>query len=97
MKKEIERKFIVSSTAYKKLGEYEHCIQGYIPSINSPLIRIRTIGKKSFITIDNEVVAIDNDIVWDSAFLMRKINENNNQLFTYINEKNGIIQPSDFI
>ena len=58
MKKEIERKFIVSSTAYKKLGEYEHCIQGYIPSINSPLIRIRTIGKKSFITIKKDMSGI---------------------------------------
>ena len=58
MKKEIERKFIVLDESYKTLGDYKHCIQGYIPSREEPLIRIRTIGKKSFITIKSDVNGI---------------------------------------
>ena len=58
MKKEIERKFIVLDKSYKDLGKYEHCIQGYIPSTNEPLIRIRTMGEKSFITVKSDVNGI---------------------------------------
>ena len=58
MKKEIERKFIVLDESYKDLGEYEYCIQGYLPSVNEPLIRIRTIGRKSFITIKSDINGI---------------------------------------
>ena len=55
MKTEIERKFIVSGTAYKDLGTYEHCMQGYIPSTNDPLVRIRMIGSKSFLTMKSNI------------------------------------------
>ena len=58
MKKEIERKFLVRGVGYKDLGGYEHCIQGYIPSTNEPLIRIRTIGNKSFLTIKSDINGI---------------------------------------
>ena len=58
MKKEIERKFIVLDSSYKQLGEYEHCIQGYISSINEPLVRIRIIGNKSFITLKSDINGI---------------------------------------
>ena len=58
MKKEIERKFIVLDNSYKDLGKYEHCIQGYFLSENEPLIRIRTIGEKSFITIKSDINGI---------------------------------------
>ena len=58
MKKEIERKFLVLDIGYKDLGDYEHCIQGYIPSTNEPLIRIRTIGNTSFFTIKSDINGI---------------------------------------
>ena len=58
MKKEIERKFIVLDNSYQDLGDYEHCIQGYIPSRKEPLIRIRTIGERSFITIKSDINGI---------------------------------------
>jgi len=58
MKKEIERKFIVLNNSYKNLGSYEYCIQGYIPSTNEPLVRVRTIGEKSFITIKSDINGI---------------------------------------
>ena len=58
MKKEIERKFIILGSSYKDLGDYKHCIQGYIPSTNKPLIRIRTIGNQSFLTMKSDVNGI---------------------------------------
>ena len=58
MKKEIERKFLVLNDTYKRLGDFEHCIQGYIPSTNKPSIRIRIIGNKSFLTIKNDISGI---------------------------------------
>jgi len=58
MKKEIERKFIVLDKSYKDLGGYKYCIQGYIPSTNEPLIRIRTIGNKSYLTMKSDVNGI---------------------------------------
>ena len=58
MKKEIERKFIVLDQSYKNLGNYKYCIQGYIPSNNEPLIRVRIIGNKSYLTIKSDVNGI---------------------------------------
>ena len=58
MKKEIERKFIVLNKSYKDLGSYDYCIQGYIPSTSEPLIRIRTIGNKSFLTMKSAISGI---------------------------------------
>ena len=58
MKTEIERKFIVTNNLYKKLGRYEHCLQGYIPSDTEPLIRIRIIGNKSYLTMKSDVNGI---------------------------------------
>ena len=58
MKTEIERKFIVTNSVYKSLGKHEYCIQGYIPSTNSPLVRIRTIGNRSFLTMKSDVNGI---------------------------------------
>ena len=62
MKKEIERKFLVSTSCYQNLGDYEYCIQGYIPSKNDPLIRIRIIGNRSFLTIKSDVNGRQNSI-----------------------------------
>ena len=58
MKTEIERKFLVLNSSYKDLGNYKYCIQGYIKSINEPLVRIRTIGNKSYLTMKSDVNGI---------------------------------------
>ena len=58
MKKEIERKFLVSNSSYQNLGDYEYCIQGYIPSTNSPAVRVRMIGKQSLLTIKSDINGI---------------------------------------
>ena len=58
MKTEIERKFLVLNSSYKSLGKYEYCIQGYIRSINEPLVRIRIIGNKSYLTMKSDVNGI---------------------------------------
>jgi len=58
MKKEIERKFLVLNSSYKNLGDYQYCIQGYIPSNNEPSIRVRIIGSQSFITIKSDINGI---------------------------------------
>jgi len=58
MKKEIERKFLVLDQSYKHLGKFEYCIQGYMQSSNEPLVRIRTIGCKSFITLKSDISGI---------------------------------------
>ena len=43
---------------YKNLGDYQYCIQGYIKSTNEPLVRIRTIGRKSYLTMKSDVNGI---------------------------------------
>ena len=58
MKKEIERKFLVSNSSYQNLGDYEYCIQGYIPSTNSPAVRVRMIGKQSLLTMKSDINGI---------------------------------------
>ena len=46
---EIERKFLVINENYKNLATPSHCLQGYIS--NEPLIRVRIIDDKSYVTI----------------------------------------------
>jgi adenylate cyclase len=49
---EIERKFLVSSTDYKKMtiGK-KRILQGYLSSIPERTVRVRTIGQQAFLTI----------------------------------------------
>jgi len=51
MAKEIERKFLVKSTAYRLLAEAVEYRQGYICNTSKKVVRIRIAGSKAFITI----------------------------------------------
>ena len=54
MATEIERKFKVISNEYKKIGKPLNCKQGYIETKNGALVRVRIIGKKSYLTLKGE-------------------------------------------
>ena len=51
MAKEIERKFLVKSDAWRKLAEGTLYRQGYLNSIKERTVRIRTVGNEAFLTI----------------------------------------------
>lgn len=48
---EIERKFLLNGTAWKKLAEGTPYRQGYLNSTKERTVRVRTIGDKGFLTI----------------------------------------------
>ena len=48
---EIERKFLVKNNQWRKLGEGELYRQGYLSTDIERTVRIRTVGKKGFLTI----------------------------------------------
>ena len=48
---EIERKFLVKNDQWRKLSEGELYRQGYISTDANKTVRIRTIGKKGYLTI----------------------------------------------
>ncbi len=54
MGKEIERKFLVAKEFIKTLGIGEKIVQGYLPSANKTVVRIRTTDDKAFLTIKGE-------------------------------------------
>ena len=51
MAKEIERKFLVKSDAWRKLAEGTLYRQGYLNSVKERTVRIRTVGNEAFLTI----------------------------------------------
>lgn len=51
MAKEIERKFLVKSKAYRALAEPISFMQGYISRVPGKIVRIRLAGEKGFVTI----------------------------------------------
>jgi adenylate cyclase len=51
MGKEIERKFLVRSEAWRSLAKGTSYRQGYLNSAKERTVRIRTIGDKAFLTI----------------------------------------------
>jgi len=51
MATEIERKFKVISDEYKKIGKPLNCKQGYLNTQNEPLVRIRIMGEKAYLTL----------------------------------------------
>ena len=51
MATEIERKFKVISDEYKKIGAPLNCKQGYLDTQNEPLVRVRIMGKKAYLTL----------------------------------------------
>ena len=51
MGQEIERKFLVTSTAYRDLAQGTHYRQGYLNSQKERVVRVRTINDAAFLTI----------------------------------------------
>ena len=51
---EIERKFLVTSDKYKSLAKPSYCIQGYFQHHTDPILRVRIMGGKGFLTIKGE-------------------------------------------
>jgi CYTH domain-containing protein len=51
MAKEIERKFLVKSDAWRTLAEGVLYRQGYLNSVKERTVRIRTVGNEAFLTI----------------------------------------------
>jgi len=58
MGKEIERKFLVKSDDWKKLGKPTFYRQGYLSSIKERTVRVRTVADKGFLTIKGVTVGI---------------------------------------
>ena len=54
---EIERKFLLKNSDYKKLSKGILIKQGYICSENDRVVRVRIYGEKAFITIKNATIA----------------------------------------
>ncbi|PKL38273.1 MAG: adenylate cyclase [Candidatus Riflebacteria bacterium HGW-Riflebacteria-1] len=51
MGKEIERKYLVKSTEWKKLAKGTSYRQGYLSTVKERTVRVRTIDDKGFLTI----------------------------------------------
>ncbi|MBU1106076.1 MAG: CYTH domain-containing protein [Candidatus Riflebacteria bacterium] len=51
MGKEIERKYLVKSTEWKKLAKGTSYRQGYLSTVKERTVRVRTIDAKGFLTI----------------------------------------------
>ncbi|MBP7462657.1 MAG: CYTH domain-containing protein [Candidatus Delongbacteria bacterium] len=58
MGKEIERKFLVKSDAWKSLATGTYYRQGYLSTIKERVVRVRTIGDKGFLTIKGITVGV---------------------------------------
>ena len=56
MSKEIERKFLVTSTAYRTLAEGIPYRQGYIPTQNRMTVRVRIAGVRAYLTLKDKPV-----------------------------------------
>lgn len=51
MPQEIERKFLVTNTAYRSLGTAVHISQGFLSTAKERVVRVRIMGEKAFITV----------------------------------------------
>ena len=56
MAKEIERKFLVTSDAFKALATPTHYRQGYVPTLNGMTVRIRIAGTQGYVTFKDHAV-----------------------------------------
>ena len=55
---EIERKFLVNSAKWSRMGEGTKMVQGYLSTDVERTIRVRIAGKKAFLTIKGKPVGI---------------------------------------
>lgn len=58
MGKEIERKFLIKSDAYRQLATGTYYRQGYIPTVNGMTVRIRIAGERAFTTFKDHAVGL---------------------------------------
>lgn len=58
MAKEIERKFLTQSTAYRQLATGTYYRQGYIPTVNGMTVRIRIAGTHAYTTFKDHAVGL---------------------------------------
>ncbi len=61
MAKEIERKFLVTSDAWKKQAKGRFYRQGYLSTVSERVVRIRVIDDTGFITIKGGTVGVTRD------------------------------------
>lgn len=61
MAKEIERKFLVASERWRKLGVRKFYQQGYLLIDKLKTIRVRTIEDKAFVTVKGSAIRISRD------------------------------------
>ena len=55
---EIERKFLVNSAKWSRVGEGTKMVQGYLSTDEERTIRVRIAGQKAFLTIKGKPVGI---------------------------------------
>jgi len=48
---EIERKYLVAGTEWKKLAPGKRYCQGYIATVGKPTVRVRVVGEQGYLTI----------------------------------------------
>lgn len=58
MGKEIEHKFLTTSSEYRQLGEGTYYRQGYIPTLNGMTVRARIAGEQAFMTLKDHAVGL---------------------------------------
>ena len=51
MGKEIERKFLLNSDAWRSLGQGIRYRQGYLSTVKERTVRVRTIAGKGYLTV----------------------------------------------
>lgn len=58
MGKEIEHKYLVTSSAFKALAQPVYYRQGYIPTLNGMTVRVRIAGTQGYLTFKDHAVGI---------------------------------------
>ncbi len=58
MAKEIERKFLVLSQAYRELGQGKAYHQGYLAENDRAVVRVRTIDRQGFLTVKSATLGL---------------------------------------
>lgn len=58
MAQEIERKFLVTDTSWRRNAERKLYRQGYIPTQDNTTVRVRTIGDRGYLTIKGATIGI---------------------------------------
>ncbi|MEM9267027.1 MAG: CYTH domain-containing protein [Cyanobacteria bacterium P01_F01_bin.13] len=58
MAKEIERKFLVQSDAWRSLAKGRYYCQGYIPTQGKQTVRARIVGEQGYLTLKGPAIGI---------------------------------------